>query len=294
MIRVGSLHDLETLGSSSVDKKSGMTATEQLRAIYEAVGPLYEKRERVFRDVEQQLRLHGVYQLSAGELGTAEQKYLRHYFDENPAPILPPRSSIPITLPPSAKQGHPRGARLRRKGKEVPALIPVPAAAPDVVFLPGSDVRCIPTEQILLSRLSTVFSTYTVEEATAFCVTRNADINPEDEAFDFDDDFRGKMRKVLGKRRRLDPVRLEYSGAVSEPFLTALLRAAVPAQRSDLPHRHAHEAGVCLFPGGPAGGKQAADAVLSPLPSPDAVLRTERGDHDPSDPPARPAALLPL
>ena len=58
------------------------------------------------------------------------------------------------------------------------------------VFLPGSDVRCIPTEQILLSQLSSVFSTYTVEEATAFCVTRNADINPEDEAFDFDDDFR--------------------------------------------------------------------------------------------------------
>ena len=38
MIRVGSLHDLETLGSSSVDKKSGMTATQQLRAIYQAVG----------------------------------------------------------------------------------------------------------------------------------------------------------------------------------------------------------------------------------------------------------------
>lgn len=88
----------------------------------------------------------------------------------------------------------------------------MPAAAPDVVFLPGSDVRCIPTEQILLSQLSSVFSTYTVEEATAFCVTRNADINPEDEAFDFDDDFRGKMRKVLGKRPRLD--RCGWSTAV--------------------------------------------------------------------------------
>lgn len=66
-------------------------------------------------------------------------------------------------------------------------------------------MRCIPTEQILLSQLSSVFSTYTVEEATAFCVTRNADINPEDEAFDFDDDFRGKMRKVLGKRAAAGP-----------------------------------------------------------------------------------------
>ena len=223
MIRVGSLHDLETLGSSSVDKKSGMTATQQLRAIYQAVGPLYEKRERVFRDVEQQLRLHGVYQLSAGELGTADQKYLRRYFDENLAPILSPQIiDTHHPFPHLQNKVIHVGARLRRKGKEVLALIPVPAAAPDVVFLPGSDVRCIPTEQILLSQLSSVFSTYTVEEATAFCVTRNADINPEDEAFDFDDDFRGKMRKVLGKRRRLDPVRLEYSGAVSDPFLAAL------------------------------------------------------------------------
>ena len=223
MIRVGSLHDLETLGSSSVDKKSGMTATQQLRAIYQAVGPLYEKRERVFRDVEQQLRLHGVYQLSAGELGTADRKYLRRYFDENLAPILSPQIiDTHHPFPHLQNKVIHVGARLRRKGKEVLALIPVPAAASDVVFLPGSDVRCIPTEQILLSQLSSVFSTYTVEEATAFCVTRNADINPEDEAFDFDDDFRGKMRKVLGKRRRLDPVRLEYSGAVSDPFLAAL------------------------------------------------------------------------
>ena len=223
MIRVGSLHDLETLGSSSVDKKSGMTATQQLRAIYQAVGPLYEKRERVFRDVEQQLRLHGVYQLSAGELGTADQKYLRRYFDEDLAPILSPQIiDTHHPFPHLQNKVIHVGARLRRKGKEVLALIPVPAAAPDVVFLPGSDVRCIPTEQILLSQLSAVFSTYTVEEATAFCVTRNADINPEDEAFDFDDDFRGKMRKVLGKRRRLDPVRLEYSGAVSDPFLAAV------------------------------------------------------------------------
>ena len=223
MIRVGSLHDLETLGSSSVDKKSGMTATQQLRAIYQAVGPLYEKRERVFRDVEQQLRLHGVYQLSAGELGTADQKYLRRYFDENLAPILSPQIiDTHHPFPHLQNKVIHVGARLRRKGKEVLALIPVPAAAPDVVFLPGSDVRCIPTEQILLSQLSSVFSTYTVEEATAFCVTRNADINPEDEAFDFADDFRGKMRKVVGKRRRLDPVRLEYSGAVSDPFLAAL------------------------------------------------------------------------
>ena len=42
---------------------------------------------------------------------------------------------------------------------------------------------------------SSIFSTYTVDEASAFCVTRNADVNPDDEAFEYDEDFRQKMKR---------------------------------------------------------------------------------------------------
>ena len=59
-----------------------------------------------------------------------------------------------------------------------------------------------------------------------FRVTRNADINPEDEAFDIEEneDFRKKMRKALRQRTRLAPVRLELSDRISGDFLEYLKR----------------------------------------------------------------------
>ena len=45
MIRVGSLDDMAAVDKNHIDNKSGMTAREQLRRIYTAVEPLYERRD---------------------------------------------------------------------------------------------------------------------------------------------------------------------------------------------------------------------------------------------------------
>ena len=223
MIRVGSLHDQEALGSTAVDKKSGMTASQQLTAIYAAVCPLYAKRERIFRDIDRQLRPYGIYQLSYGELENSERAFLQEYYESNVAPILSPQIIDPHhPFPHLQNKVVHVGAWLRRGEKKVFAVIPLPASLPEVVLLPGSSLRCIRTEEILFRQLPSIFSTYTVDEASAFCVTRNADVNPDDEAFEYDEDFRQKMKKVLGARRRLAPVRLEYDREISDCFLQYL------------------------------------------------------------------------
>ena len=223
MIRVGSLHDQEALGSTAVDKKSGMTASQQLTAIYAAVRPLYAKRERIFRDIDRQLRPYGIYQLSYGELENSERAFLQEYYESNVAPILSPQIIDPHHPSPHLQNKVVHvGAWLRRGEKKVFAVIPLPASLPEVVLLPGSSLRCIRTEEILFRQLPSIFSTYTVDEASAFCVTRNADVNPDDEAFEYDEDFRQKMKKVLGARRRLAPVRLEYDREISDCFLQYL------------------------------------------------------------------------
>lgn len=223
MIRVGSLHDQEALGSTAIDKKSGMTASQQLTAIYAAVRPLYAKRERIFRDIDRQLRPYGIYQLSYGELENSERAFLQEYYESNVAPILSPQIIDPHhPFPHLQNKVVHVGAWLRRGEKKVFAVIPLPASLPEVVLLPGSSLRCIRTEEILFRQLPSIFSTYTVDEASAFCVTRNADVNPDDEAFEYDEDFRQKMKKVLGARRRLAPVRLEYDREISDCFLQYL------------------------------------------------------------------------
>ena len=67
-----------------------------------------------------------------------------------------------------------------------------------------------------------IFDQYQVVSRAVISVTRNADISPEDEDYDVNDDYRQHMRKVLKKRSRLAPVRLEIQGAASDALVEYL------------------------------------------------------------------------
>lgn len=61
-----------------------------------------------------------------------------------------------------------------------------------------------------------VFEKYRVSEKAVICVTRNADIDTDAGLLDEDTDYRQHMKKILKKRLRLSPVRLEIQGEMSE------------------------------------------------------------------------------
>lgn len=224
MIRVGSLFDLSHFKTHTIDQKSGWTPGEQLTHIYEAVRVLYARRQQIYQEVEQQLRVHGICQLRYDELAETEVKFVRQYFKSSIAPILSPQIvDTHHPFPHLQNKALHIGAWLKYKNNPMFAVIPVPAALPEVIFLPGGETRYIRTEEVILEHVSQIFKSDTILEKTVFCVTRNADINPDDEAFDFDsDDFRGKMKKLLRQRQRLAPVRLELSQPISETFLKYL------------------------------------------------------------------------
>lgn len=224
MIRVGSLFDLSHFKTHTIDQKSGWTPGEQLTHIYEAVRVLYARRQQIYQEVEQQLRVHGICQLHYDELAETEVKFVRQYFKSSIAPILSPQIvDTHHPFPHLQNKALHIGAWLKYKNNPMFAVIPVPAALPEVIFLSGGETRYIRTEEVILEHVSQIFKSDTILEKTVFCVTRNADINPDDEAFDFDsDDFRGKMKKLLRQRQRLAPVRLELSRPISETFLKYL------------------------------------------------------------------------
>ena len=88
-------------------------------------------------------------------------------------------------------------------------IIPVPQFISEVLYLPGHDIRYIRMEKVIMEYLSLVFDNYHVSDANYICVTRNADISPDDESLEITDDFRNLMQKTLHKRRRMAVVRLE-------------------------------------------------------------------------------------
>ena len=260
MIRVGSLHDMTLMGENSVDNKSGMTARQQLDAIFAAVRPLIARKDEICASLQRELADYGICQLSLGQLEKPEHKYIKQYFAQEMDPILSPQivdSHHPF--PHLANKVVHVGALLRDKRGEMFGFIPVPASLPDVVFLPGAQVRYVRTAEILLDQVEHIFRGYEVVEKTIFCVTRNADITPNDEAFEVDEDFRAQMKKLLRSRTKLAPVRLEVSTDISSP----------------------HEDGVRLLPGGQAHPRPAGRADRSPLHPPAPCRAGAGGERHP-------------
>ena len=220
MIRVGSLCDMAAVDKEHTDSKSGLTAKEQLHLIYKAVVPLYARRDAAFSDVDSKLSAIGLRRLTMDSLAPDEQKYIKRYFKDIIAPVLSPQivdSHHPFPHL-EGKVLH-IAALLSHKKTERLGLLPVPASLPPVVFLPETPSRYIPTEDILLAYADHVFEMYDVLEKTVLCVTRNADIQVDDETFGVEGgDFRKKMEKLLRQRRRMAVVRVEINRPISNHF----------------------------------------------------------------------------
>ncbi|MDO5590454.1 MAG: polyphosphate kinase 1 [Lachnospiraceae bacterium] len=220
MIRVGSLFDMAHTEAQTVDKRSGMTAIEQLKKIYAAVAPLYKERDKTYADIKRQLNPYGVCGLDFKELDSQDKKYVKKYFKEQVLPVLSPQivdanhpfphllnKEIYVTANLSDKN---------HKGKVRMGIVPVPQFISDILYLPGEDVRYIRMEKVIMEYLDIVFEQYEVADPNYICVTRNADIAPDDEALEVTDDFRILMKNTLHKRRKMAVVRLEVAEKLSD------------------------------------------------------------------------------
>ena len=182
MIRVGSLYDMGMMGENHIDDKTGWSARQQLDKIYTAVAPLYKEREKTYAEIKKQLSPYGICGLSFKELEQQEKKFVKKYFREQILPLLSPQIVDP---------NH-----------------PFPHLLNNEIYVTATLIRM---EKVIMEYLELIFSQYEISDRNYICVTRNADISPDDEAFDINDDFRYRMKKTLHKRRRMAVVRLEVA-----------------------------------------------------------------------------------
>ena len=216
MIRVGSIYDMTLSKQTHVDSKSGLTPTEQLQAIFKAVPTLYKQKDKIVSQLEKRLRTCNICNLTPGELDGKERKQTERWFRDYVQPILSPMvvdSHHPFPHLPSNSLTI--ALTLRLGNARCFGLVPIPKALPPYFQLEEQGLRYLLTEQIVLHFSNQLFETYQVEEKCVISVTRNADISPEDEDYDVGEDFRAHMQKVLKKRARLAPVRLEIQGEAS-------------------------------------------------------------------------------
>lgn len=210
MVRVGSLKDMTLLEEVHIDNKSGMSTEEQLSAVFDACKPLYKDRDRIFADAECELRSCNICRLSIDELSKKHKEQVEDWFHNDIQPLLSPQLiDIHHPFPHLASKSLNIILYVEVENKKSFGIIPVPAELPRAFFFEGPGVRYVLLEDVLLYFADEVFNAVSVIEKAIFSITRNADISPEDEAFDIDEDYCNLMKKVIRKRTRLAAVRLE-------------------------------------------------------------------------------------
>lgn len=216
MIRVGSLFDMAHTDANTRDSRSGMTPHEQLEQIFKTVAPLYKERDKTYAEIKKQLHPYGICGLDFKELEQQEKKYVKKYFKEQILPVLSPQIvDANHPFPHLLNKEIYVTATLKLKDKSMFGIVPVPQFISDVLYLPGHDLRYIRMEKVIVEYLNLVFSQYEVSEPNYICVTRNADVAPDDEALEVNDDFRHLMKQTLHKRRKMSVVRLETAEKLS-------------------------------------------------------------------------------
>ncbi len=251
MVRVGSLTDLSLAKKEIIDSKSGMTPAEQINAIHERCHELYPIQERVFEKIRTDLMKEGVHHLRPADLDYEQRGYLSDYFHVNVMPFLSPqiinsRHPFPhlengalyvvVRLDEEASAGKSskgkkgKGDKSEKGAKNMGAegvlmgLIPMPRQAQRVIKLPGDEFKFILLEHVIEMFADQVFSMYKVKHTNVICVTRNADLDASEGADEADDDYREHMKRILKRRGRLAPVRLESEHPLSDTLGKLLLK----------------------------------------------------------------------
>lgn len=214
MVRVGSLTDLSILKKQAIDNKSNMTPSQQIDAILSKLQPMYEKKDKIYEDLLGDLRQIGINIRKVSELDDKELRLCQIYFDTKIEPIL----SFQII---DRVHPLPRLANLslsvifdlaikKNKNQEdagIIGIIYVPERLNRYVRI--SDKTYVMLEDIIKTCGHKVFEGYKAKNAFAMSLTRNADINFDDDDYEVEEDFRSYMKAKLKKRQRLSPVRVE-------------------------------------------------------------------------------------
>jgi polyphosphate kinase len=211
MVRCGSLYDISLVDKDYVDNKTGLNAQDQLDAIFDRTNYLYDRRDDVFKSLNKLLKAEGIYDLDFKDLTKSELKFINKYFFNNILPILSPQIiDIHHPFPHLLNKSLNVMLIIESEGKTLYGLIPIPSSLPKIIYFPNNQMRYILLEKIIYEYVNEIFSNYHIEFRTIVSVTRNADIVLSNSQIDEDEDYKGYMKKLLKKRTRLAPIRLEF------------------------------------------------------------------------------------
>nr|WP_265520982.1 RNA degradosome polyphosphate kinase [Oerskovia sp. JB1-3-2] len=240
MVRVAGLKRRIATGIA-VTAASGLSPRQVLDVISERGQELMTRHARVFADdVQPALAAEGITLVHWDELETREQERLHKFFRKQIFPVLTPLAVDPahpfpyisgLSLNLAVVVANPATGKEHFARVKVPPLLPRfiavdargrPSAPTAQAAAPGKGpTSFVPVEEVIAHHLDHLFPGMEVREHHTFRVTRNEDVEVEE---DDAENLLQAMEKELLRRRFGPPVRLELGEGISPRIRDLLVR----------------------------------------------------------------------
>lgn len=226
MVRVGSLHDQMIVSENTKDNKTGMTAQEQLHHIFKTARDLTRKKDRAYRNIMEEIKNYGIELISFNDIDYADAIYLEQHFKEAVLPLLSPQVVGKKQPFPFIKNKEIYAvALLGSKNNEKIGLVPCSNGVfQRLVSIPSAKNKYMLVEELILHFMPAIFDKYQIRSKSLIRIIRNADIDVDEAFFDEELDYRDSMEKLIKQRRKLCPVKMEYSRVLDEKIIRNLCK----------------------------------------------------------------------
>lgn len=233
MVRVGSLYDQMLLAKSNKkdknagrDNKTGMSAAEQLTAIFQATRGLLHKKDKIYTQLMYAFEEQGVKLISFNDVEYADAVYLEEYFNNSILPLLSPQVVGKKNPFPFLKNKEIYAvALLGAKNNDKVGIVQCSGEVFDrLIPIPSDKNKYMLAEELILHFLPVIFKKYNIKSKSLIRIIRNADIDVDEAFYDEDLDYRDTMEKLVKERRKLCPVKLEYTRVLDEKVITSLCK----------------------------------------------------------------------
>lgn len=230
MVRVAGLKRRIDSGIA-VPSAAGLSPRQQLRAISETAHRLQNEHAHYAIDtILPELEKEHIVLLTWDKLTSAEQERLSRYYRQQVFPVLTPLAVDPAHPFPYISGGsinlaviveNPASGKSHFARVKIPSNLPRLVPVDDMTDEESKDERYgfIAMEKLIAAHLESLFPGMIIKEARSFRVTRNEDIDVEE---DDAENLLNAMEKELLRRRFGPPIRLEITDTTS-PFLSQLL-----------------------------------------------------------------------
>jgi len=190
--------------------QDGLSPAQQLSRINDAAAELMAKQQACWRSLCAELSEAGIAVLESAQLTETDRQWLEDYFLGHVFPVLTPLAIDPAhPFPFIPNLGFAIVMQLRRirDGRSLNALLPLPSQVDRFIRLPGEAIRFLSLENLVGLFMDKLFPGYETVGRGLFRVTRDSDIEIEEEA----EDLVRLFETALKRRRRGTVIRLKIN-----------------------------------------------------------------------------------